>query len=215
MIRATILCLLSVSALGCSLGEGEGEVKSDRLLARDCWDDVYDLEPDFFAADPFREKVHFRIQRGGNVQEVSDGLSVLVDDVKNVRENMLGQEIAVTLPPGVAPPGVAVGEQCGGEACETSPVHVALFLHESCHNQNVVLYGLSGTIVFDSLYSGDKEEKDAAEKLTEARFDIMVGDPRDGEVTEGGGLGEIPNQSHVTGYFEFFFERGQPAQPFP
>ena len=42
----------------------------------------------------------------------------------------------------------------------------------------------------------------------------MVGDPRD--ATQGAdGTYTLPDQSRVTGYFRFFFQRGQPAQPFP
>jgi hypothetical protein len=92
---------------------------------------------------------------------------------------------------------------------------MALYLAESCHNQNVVLYGLSGTITFNALFSGDPTEKEGSEKYTDASFDVMVGDPRDAPT--GGDATEVPAdmQSHVTGFFRFYFERGQPGQPFP
>src|SRR6188472_3178973 len=80
---------VAVLAVGCvSVGEGTGEVKSDHLFAAECWDDKYDLKPDFFAADPFRNEMHIRVQRGSDLQEVSDGISVLIDDVKGIRENL-------------------------------------------------------------------------------------------------------------------------------
>ena len=53
---------------------------------------------------------------------------------------------------------------------------------------------------------------DAAQKLTDAEFsDISVGDPRDRIA----GTTTIENVSHLNGFFKFYFQRGQPAQPFP
>jgi hypothetical protein len=197
-------------AFGCvSVGEGTGAVKSEHLFARDCWDDAYDLKPDFFAADPFRDQMHIRVQRGSDLIEVSDGISVLVDDIPAIRA-ALGQPIPVTLPPGVAPPGIPEGTICGQAGCD-SPVHLALYLLESCHTQNTVLYATEGTITFEELFNGEPDEKDAAEKLTVATFDVVVGDPRDFDPA----TGTIGNQSRITGRFDFYFQRGQPAQPFP
>jgi hypothetical protein len=213
---AAVLTLLAGSgalhAACVSVGEGEGEVVSDHLFARDCWDEAFDLKPDFFAADPFRDAMHIRIQRGSDLLEFSDGLVILIDEVELVRTK-LGEAIPVTLPPGVAPPGVPVGTVCGEEACR-SPVHVALYLLDSCHTQNVVLYATEGTITFEELFSGDPNEDDAAEKLTVGSFSVTVGDPRD-LVLDGPDAGTIPNTTELTGDFRFFFQRGQPAQPFP
>jgi hypothetical protein len=203
-------CVLSASCV--SIGEGSGEVVSDHLIAKDCWDGAFDLEPDFFVADPFRNTVQFRFQRGSDLLEVSDGLVVLVDDIEDVRSR-LGEDIPVTLPLGVAPPGVAEGTLCGEDVC-SSPVHVALYLLDSCHAQNIVLYGTGGTVRFDEIFNGDPNEETAADKLTVGQFDVVVGDPRD-LVLEGRQLGEVPNTSQVTGRFRFYFQRGQPAQPFP
>jgi hypothetical protein len=203
-------CVLSLSCV--SIGEGSGSVVSDHLIAKDCWDGPFDLEPDFFSADPFRNSVEVRMQRGSDLLEVSDGVVILVDDIEAVR-GMLGEDIPVTLPLGVAPPGIAEGTLCGEEAC-SSPVHVALYLLDSCHAQNLVLYGTGGTVRFDELFSGDPNEKDAAEKLTVGQFDVVVGDPRD-IVREGRNLGDLPDTSAISGRFRFYFQRGQPAQPFP
>lgn len=204
-------CVLTMSCV--SIGEGSGSVVSDHLIAKDCWDGAFDLDPDFFVADPFRNTVQFRFQRGSDFLEVSDGLVILVDDIEAVR-GMLGEDIPVTLPLGVAPPGVPEGTLCGEEGVCSSPVHVALYLLDSCHAQNIVLYGTAGTVRFDEIFSGDPNEDTAADKLTVGQFDVTVGDPRD-IVLEGRQLGELPNTSQVTGRFRFFFQRGQPAQPFP
>lgn len=205
---------LAVFAPGCSLGEGVGQVYSDNLFAVNCWNDRYEMDPDFFAAEPFRDTMQIRVQHGSDLKEVSDGFVILVNDVTAIRDGFLGQPIPVSLPPGVAPPGVPVGEQCGGAACPDPTVHVALYLLQSCHNQNTVLYGLSGSVTFTDLFSGDENERTGADKLTDATFDVMVGDPRDAPLT-GDDAGIVPNQSRLRGSFRFFFERGQPAQPFP
>lgn len=205
---------LVVAQPGCvSVGEGEGAVRSTHLFARACWDDPFDLQPNFFAADPFRNQMHIRVQRGSDLLEVSDSLVILIDDVEWVRAH-LGESIAVSLPAGVAPPGVPEGEACGAETCPDTPVHASLYLLDSCHAQNTVLSAISGTMVFDELFSGDPNEEDAAEKLTVGHFDLMVGDPTTLE-TDGSGVSTIPDQSEITGRFRFFFQRGQPAQPFP
>ncbi|MFO0555135.1 MAG: hypothetical protein U0271_42550 [Polyangiaceae bacterium] len=211
---AAVAILSAAVVAGCdSVGEGKGDVESANLYARDCWNGKFDLKPDFFAADPFRNTMHIRVQRGGDLLEVSDGIILLVDDTEDVRSR-LGEAIPITLPPGVAPPGVPVGELCGdGGACN-SPVHLSLYLLDSCHTENTVLYATSGTVTFDQLFSGDPNEEDAAEKLTDGHFDVMVGDPRDIVEDDAGGW-TFQNQSQVTGSFRFYFKRGQPAQPFP
>lgn len=211
-IYVTAWSILAVLAAtyGCvSVGEGTGEVKSDHLFARECWDDLYDLKPNFFAADPFRDQMEISVQRGSDLLEVSDGLSILVDDVPFIRDN-LGTPVKVTLPKGVAPPGIPEGTLCAAEGCD-SPVHIALYLLESCHTQNTVLYATSGTITFTEIFNGDPNEEDADQKLTSATFDVLVGDPRDYDPASG----QVLNTSRITGSFEFFFQRGQPAQPFP
>jgi hypothetical protein len=257
---------------GCSLGDGTGQVKSDRLFAHECWgqidgggnpaEEIYDMQPDFFAANAYRSTLQIRVQRGNDLVEVSDGLSVLIDDVPKIRAALAvarslkssdagvedaGVEDAgapdgggqpacasadpasgslgphadgtatfqVALPAGVTPPGSPAIPP--PDLLEDPPiVHMALFLHRSCHNQNTVLYAVSGTITFSSLFSGDPNESSAAEKLIDVtKVDIQVGDLRD--VPLGAYPREIPCdlQSRIQGKFKFYFDRGQPAQPFP
>lgn len=214
LLAGFVLATGAIAAASCvSVGEGTGSVRSDHLMAPECWDDAYDLQPDFFAADPAQNSMDIRVQRGADLNEVSDGIIVLIDDVDFVRAH-LGEDLPVTLPEGVAPPGIPVGALCGETSCSDAKVHLSLYLLESCHTQSIVLYATSGTINFDDLFSGDPNEKDAAQKLTVAHFDVMVGDPRD--ATKGDdGTYTVPNQSNLHGYFRFFFQRGQPAQPFP
>jgi hypothetical protein len=223
------LLLLALSA--CEfVGQGDGAVTSAKLVAQDCWDGGFDLGPDFFAAVPFRDTLAIRVQRGSDLQEVSDGTSVLVNELSAIRptkctlgsdcasglctENVCegtdqrGQPLRVGLPPKLLneiAPGVPHGEP--------PPVSLALYLQFSCHNQNTILYAVEGEITFFDLFSGDLNESEGAEKLTDATFSVMLADPREADPT----TLEIPaeKKSQLDGWFKFHFQRGQPGQPFP
>ncbi len=200
---------LAISTSACAvLGEGDGQVHSDALYAADCWNGPFELAPDFFGAVPFRETLHIRIQRGSDLQEVSDGLEVLVNELGSLRANELGKPIEVGLAPQLfkeIAPGLADGP--------APRISVALNLQNSCHSQNVALFGLRGSVTFAALFSGDPNESVGSEKLTDATFDILVADPRDAIP----GTVDVPAEktSRVTGRFKFHFQRGQPGQPFP
>jgi hypothetical protein len=77
----------------------------------------------------------------------------------------------------------------------------------------VTLYATEGTITFDALFSGDLNEDEAEEKRSEGTFEVTLGDPRD--APPGGGAIPPGRSSRLTGSFRFYFQRGQPAQPFP
>jgi hypothetical protein len=192
--------VLAASLAGCTVGEGEGWVKSDRLYIEDCWNGTFNLEPDFFAGNSFRaESLIFRIQRGDNIEELSDGLVIVVNDLPAQR-GLLGVPLEVGLPlefrgTGQQPPDVSLG----------------LYLHDSCHVQNGTVYSVGGNITFTALWSGDLNEDKADQRLTEARFDAVFADPR---LLDAEGADDPNLSSRVTGYFRFFFQRGQPAQPF-
>ena len=197
--------------------------------------DNYDLLPDFFAAVPSQDTIQMRIQRGTDLTELSDGLAVLVHDIGAIRavikakrdaamasgkteDQALEEEfvdVPVALPAGVQTPGSPPSPPptCDKDTqlCDVTPVAMALYLQKSCHNQNSVLYAVSGSIRFNSLFSGDPVEPSAAEKLTYANFDVTIGDPRDAPA---GGSIPVEKTSRLTGKFRFYFERGKPAQPF-
>lgn len=223
-MRRAIGLIAALICAGCSLGDGEGQVYSPRLVAHDCWEESdegtskdsseYDMKPDFFAAIPYRETLTIRVQRGTDLQEVSDGLAVLIDDVPAIRATSLGKPLRVALPTGVTPPGSPAVPP--PDLLEDPPlVHMALYLQRSCHNQNIVLYAVEGEITFEELFSGDPYEDAAKDKLTKASFKVTMGDPRDAPL--GAYPSEIPPEleSSVEGWFTFYFERGQPGQPFP
>jgi hypothetical protein len=231
-------------------------VRSDRLFVKNCWDGPFDLQPDFFATIPFANTQQIRIQRGDRSIEVSDGVLLVVNDVPKIRASQLGVPIPLGLPVGVRPPGFP-------PRVEIVPpqVSLSLFLYATCHVQNGALNSVSGTITFNHLFSGDRNENNAEERLTEAHFDALVTDPReaklvpapsgaggtsgDGGPIEGGApapseagaptpgaigvdggtvityAGSVTvdygadQTSRVTGDFQFYFQRGVPAQPFP
>jgi len=197
---------LGVASFGCSVGEGEGWVRSERLYVEDCVNGKFDLGPDFFGANSFRgDALQIRVQRGDNIEELSDGLDVLVDDLPS-RRALVGQATKVGMPVGVSPPGVPIVYNP-----DPPPVSLALYLHRSCHIDNATVYSIAGTITFKSIFSGDPNEESSEDRLTEASFDATFADPRQ---LVGSGGDDPTFQSHVVGYFRFYFQRGQPAQPF-
>ncbi|MCU0658649.1 MAG: hypothetical protein MUF64_26350 [Polyangiaceae bacterium] len=199
--------LVALALVCCSVGEGQGEASSDRLFARGCLDGPYQLKPTFFASSPYRNTQTLRLQRTDEIVDNADGVQILVNDTARVR-NSLGGPLRVGLPPAVRPPGVDIVPDP-----DPPVVQLSLYLHETCHGQNITLHALRGTITFRRLFSGDPTEDNADERLSEAEFDVEVGDPRD-QPPQGG---EVPpeRRSRLRGWFRFFFERGQPAQPFP
>ncbi len=205
------LCLALLAPLGCTVGEGEGSVKSDHLHVSGCWDGAFDLRPDFFGANPDPgESLIIRVQRGDNVEDVSDGLIVTVYDLPEVRMH-LNEALPVGMPRGVTPSGVPI-------VYDPDPpkVSLALYLHNTCHQQNGTIYSIkspTGTITFTSLFSGDLNEGSSENRLTDATFSASFADPRElADVTDPDVLSMLT--SPVTGSFRFFFQRGQPSQPF-
>ncbi len=220
----TLWCLLLAA---CTTGEGSGNVTSENLYVRDCYRGPFALNPTFFGANPYgNDTISIRAQRGDDLLEVSDGLTITVDGVAKIRGEALGEPIQVALPAGVTPPGVPVTARA-----VRAPVSMALYLHESCNVQNGAIYSLCGSITFESLFSGDLNEGNSEDRLTEARFAAVFGDPREAagqdipapeDFAQTGGCSAEDLAGHnpellslVEGHFTFFFQRGPPAQPFP
>ena len=208
-----LVTAVSPITTGCGTGEGVGQIHSDALHMENCWDGPFDLNPNFFGGVSDRSSYQIRVQRGSELEDVSDGVSVLVDDVHEIRgdgnqPSQLGLPLRVGLPPSVTPPGIP-------RTTDPNPpvVHLTLYLHRTCHAQVAALYAVDGYIVFKHLFNGDANEPNADKRLTEATFDVVVADPRD-QPTDGSPIPESAI-SHLQGWFRFYFERGQPAQPFP
>jgi hypothetical protein len=124
----------------CSLGAGSGSATGD-LDIPDCWVGKFNLQPDFFAGDPYMTSSYLiRIQRGSDYEEFSDGITFLVDDVNPIRDTTSGelnQKLEVSLSPAVTPPGVPI-------IADPNPavVHATLYMNQTCRIQNVALYAL-------------------------------------------------------------------------
>jgi hypothetical protein len=203
------LLLAAALSFGCTVGAGEGQVTSDRLIVRDCWDGAFDLGPTFFAGNAFNsDQFAIRVQRGDDHQEVSDGLEVSLRDLQSIRANSLGKAVPVGIPPGVHPPGLAWSTNANA-----ATVSLSLYLHDTCFLQNGALYSIDGNVTFTHLFSGNPNETVGEQRLTEASFDdVRFADPRDANAD---GTFDDSVVSHVRGWFKFYFQRGQPAQPFP
>ncbi|HEX7600918.1 MAG TPA: hypothetical protein VF316_04905, partial [Polyangiaceae bacterium] len=125
-LRSLLLLLPVVATIAsCSVGGGQGSV-TGTLNVVNCWSGKFDLQPDFFGATPFRHQLTFRIQRGSDFENFSDGVSILVSDGTAVRAK-LGQPLSVDLPPEVSPPGVPVKA-----VKDPAVVQLALYLQGSC-----------------------------------------------------------------------------------
>lgn len=175
---AGAFALLAI-ALGpaCSQGEGNGAVKGT-LNIPDCWNGAFDLGPDFFAAVPYREtSLTFRIQRGSDFQNFSDGISILVSDITKIRPDSgknfagkYGQSLRVDIPPEVTPPGTPV-------VADPDPalVSFALYLQRSCKTQTVTLNAVDevtlptdGTCTAEALPGADPTQGCAPDKTAAA-----------------------------------------------
>jgi hypothetical protein len=109
----------------------------------DCWSGQFNLNPNFFAADPYDSSVTIRIQNGGDYASFSDGLSILVDNVHEIRgdapfsPSLLNHPLKVDLAAGVAIAGAPVIPDP-----DPAIVHITVYLQKSCPTQNVALYAL-------------------------------------------------------------------------
>jgi hypothetical protein len=68
-------------------------------------------------------------------------------------------------------------------------------------------------ITLTALFDGDPAEVSAAQRRNTGTFHVYLADPR--EICPGGLGPPPPCRGELTGNFDFFFERGRPAQPFP
>jgi hypothetical protein len=198
---------LSLAFSGCAVGRGEGEVSSERLYAKGCVDGPFELRPDFFASDPSRNTQLITLRHGDKMLDLSDGVLISVYQVDTIVEQFLGEPVEVGLPAGVAAPGHLPSQE------ENPLVSLTLYLNDSCHEQDVSLQAISGTITFDSLFSGDLSDRKKSHRLIEGQFDVTVADPR---LLPADGSDPDPDiLSQVQGSFSFYFRRGSSAQAFP
>lgn len=209
------LLLLGAAALGCSVGQGSGYVRGERIFAAGCWDGSIDLKPDFFAATPFANTLTIRVQRGEQEISVSDGFTLLVNDVAGIRASQLGVPLPIGLPVGVSPVGFPLPEVPDPPAASMS-----LYLNSSCRGANALLTAYDGTVTFTQLFSGNPNEGNADDLVTNGTLQAFLVDPQDAVPRAPGASGpayDYPPEkvSVIEAGFDFVFHRGIPAQPFP
>jgi hypothetical protein len=139
LVTSAVALVVVAASPACSQGEGNGSIKGT-LNIPECWNGAFDLDPDFFAAVPFREtSLTIRIQRGSDFQNFSDGISILANDITKIRPSKespgkYGQALRVDIPTEVTPPGTPV-------VADPDPalVNFGLYLQRSCKTQTVTL----------------------------------------------------------------------------
>jgi len=186
-----VALVVTLACAGCSVGHGDGEVGGIVSVAGCRREGPYELTPTAFFAQAAEQVLKIRVQRGSDIEVVSDGLAVLVEDASLVKNSLLGQDIAVATP---------IGGPRGPR------IDLTLYLNESCPAERdktpVVLSAVSGTVRFHRIYAPEvkKGEVRIDAELSNVRFE----DPR----TE-------DRWALLEGYFDFLYVRGRPAQRFP
>ncbi|MDH5490466.1 MAG: hypothetical protein OEY14_00685, partial [Myxococcales bacterium] len=159
--------MLALGSSGCSEGAGEGEfVGVVSAPACGLHGEAFDLQPDFFAADPLGDSLSVRIQRGSNHEDLSDGIRIGVRSSSEVAE-MLGTPLPL-IDPSTVPLSAPLAEQ--------PLVRGSFFLNETCPIDRGVFpvryVAVSGTVTFDAIYvpSMDDSELRIEGTLEEAHF---------------------------------------------
>ena len=179
---------LCVVVVGCTTGSGEGSATGS-VWAPECGFDgteAYELEPDFFAMNPSKDVdiLDIRIQEGSEFSDVSNGISIFVDEAEMVKADLVGTDIPLSI---------------------FSVVRMTFYLNETCDKLRdlpVVYESLSGTIRFDELHVPwvDNENSITSAVFTNVEF-ADTSDPTE-------------RRANLSGNFSFVFGSGQPAQPF-
>jgi hypothetical protein len=192
---AAALSVLGFAALAsaCSVGNGSGEVTGVvNSPSCDLKDEAYDMDPTFFAAETAGDQVILRVQRGGDFEDKSDGLIVLVRDAELVRKEMLGMPIAV--------------ERARLTDTEEPLVQMTFYLNETCAIERrktpTVFEATASTITFEALYAPRVNDD------PDVRFSFDNGTFVDPDSPE-------DRNAVLSGAAEFLFSRGRPAQRFP
>ena len=131
--------------VGCSVGQGQGELTADVRIEGLCDLDErdYPLAPSFFSGEVTEDQLNLRIQRGSQSEAAADGIIVHVQDVNDVKRQRIGLPIGI-------------------DADDRALVQIVLYLNGSCpfgfpqdeFEQNpVILEAVSGVITFRSIYA--------------------------------------------------------------
>lgn len=183
-----LLGLLLTSSVACSVGHGSGDIDGTVYFAGCRREGPYALAPNAFFAETAEQLLSLRVQRGGNVEVFSDGISIMVRDAALVKTRYLGVEIDL--------------------AAEPKPlVEATAFFNDTCPSERdripVLLEAVSGTVRFDAIYAPQIDKK--AVRITAQLNSVRFEDP------------ERPEErwAELSGSFDFLYVRGSPAQHFP
>ncbi len=204
-VAVAAMVALAAATTSCEVGQGTGAVTGS-LRVEGCETDLssYDMQPDFFGAIAANRQLLIRIQRGGDIQEYTDSLTIGIQDTDRVVDGV-PIEVELQRPPGSAP------------SVPYPLAHMSLSLRGSCgsgrvgasDSAQVVLHAVRGTLTFKSILRGDPSSSDTNSKRIEGSFDVYLEDPRHPTGSE------ARNAGVLRGDFKFFYQRGGPAQPFP
>ncbi|MFI5302402.1 MAG: hypothetical protein ACHREM_30280 [Polyangiales bacterium] len=216
---AAVVATASV-AIACAVGQGNGHVTGSFVIPL-CGKDLssYDMQPNFFAADPAISahstdaQLVIRVQNGGGTAEYADALFIAVQDTDAVNAAIQADTTDAT--PSATfdielerPPGSPVG-------LPAPPVRMSLSLQGTCGSGlfdpgnagGTALNAVSGKITFTSILHGPLDSRDTnAKRITGSFNNVVLEDPR----TPGQG-----DSGTISGDFDFFFQFGGPAQAFP
>lgn len=206
-VRTALLAAGAIALIvgACSVGTGTGQLTGS-LLLRDCSVDLpeYSLGPTFFGADYVTNPGAFdgaespvatiRVQRGSYREDFSDGILVTVYDVNEIARSRLGEAIPLTR---IADDRERLVDVTfyAGQTCDAG-------YPDEFWRTPAVLHAIGGSITFHALHAPDLDG-DATEihaELLDAEF-----------------ASDRPDQRHarLSGFFQFFYQRGPPAQGFP
>jgi hypothetical protein len=180
--------VLSALLPGCSVGHGDGQLEGMVRIDGCRRSGAYTLAPNAYFAQTAEKLLSLRIQRGGDIEVYSDGISVLVKDAELIKREYLG--VAINLADRDAP-----------------SVEATAYFNDTCPPARdkvpAVLKAVSGTITFTAIYAPRVDENDVriAAQLATVRFE-------DAEEPDA-------RWAELSGHFDFLYVRGSPAQPFP
>lgn len=187
-LRSLALALVLVLGASCSVGDGSGELDGTLSIEGCRRNGAYVLAPNAFFAQTAEELLSLRVQRGGDIEVFSDGITVLIKDASLLKTTYLGTEIDLA---------------DGGEP----GIAATAYFNETCPSMRdkipVLLKAVSGTIRFDAVYAPrvNEDQVRITAALTNVRFE-------DREKPEA-------RWAELSGQFDFLYVRGSPAQPFP
>jgi hypothetical protein len=174
--------------LSCSVGHGDGRLLGSLYIEGCRRAGAYTLAPNSFFAQTAEKLLSLRVQRGGDIEVYSDGITVLVKDAALLKREYLDTDI--DLADGGAP-----------------GVSATAYFNETCPSRRdkvpAILKAVSGTVRFAAVYAPKVSGDDV--RITATLEQVRFEDVEDPEA----------RWAELSGDFDFLYVRGSPAQHFP